>query len=288
MKNIKQPGVVADSVLAAEMAAYQHGAKDIVWCRHLAEEFANLVPVGCTDMVMRNSAPPTSTFIDNLSIQSLVSGETGKGKALRAWNRVISHLRSLKQEYLTDPIGVPTIEQQADIGTKQYKNATAYWREAVGPLGDHPALRAMQERVQVVNGRGPRKRDFRGVAGSVLEEEEEEVEVEEDVDGTAILNVAMASDRVTEEMDLCFALEQLGRLTMENTRLNADRDSEHRRMIWDFVASGHGDKIGRLFGVTRKEKNAIRQYLRHTDKLSFKKKNVVFNILTVDGVIYSC
>ena len=42
MKNVKQPGVVADSVPAAEMGAYQHGAKDIVWCRRLAEKYANL------------------------------------------------------------------------------------------------------------------------------------------------------------------------------------------------------------------------------------------------------
>ena len=106
MKNVKQPGVVADSVPAAEMGAYQHGAKDIVWCRHLAEEFANLVPSGCTDLVVAKSAPPTDTFIDNLSIQSLVSGENGKGKALRSYNRVISHLRSLKRELLTNPLGI--------------------------------------------------------------------------------------------------------------------------------------------------------------------------------------
>ena len=222
-------------------------------------------------MVVHNSAPPTPTFIDNLSIQSLVSGAMKRGKALRAWNRVISHLRSLKSENITDPIGIPTIEQQADIGTKQFKNATAYWREAVGPLGDHHALRALQERVRVVNGRGARKRDFQGVAGAELEEEEEEVEVEEDVDGTAILNVAMASDRVTEEMDFCFAQEQLGRLTMENTRLNADRDSEHRRMIWDFVVSGHGDKIGMEFARTTREKILILR-ISHSVRCSRREK----------------
>ena len=221
-------------------------------------------------MVVHNSAPPTPTFIDNLSIKSLCSGENGKGKALRAWNRVISHLRSLKSENITDPIGIPTIEQQADIGTKQYKNATAYWREAVGPLGDHHALRALQERVRVVNGRGARKRDFLGVAGAELEDEEEEVEVEEDVDGTAILNVAMASDRVTEEMDLCFAQEQLGRLTMENTRLNADRDSEHRRLIWDFVVSGNGDKIAWRLSNSAKERRYIEK-VRHDLKSSKNK-----------------
>ena len=96
MKNVKQSGVVAYSVPAAEMGAYQH------------------------------SAPPTDTFIDNMSIQSLVSGENGKGKALRSYNRVISHLRSLKREQLTNPIGIPTLERLTDIGTKQYKNATAF------------------------------------------------------------------------------------------------------------------------------------------------------------------
>ena len=231
MKNVRQPGVIADSVPAAEMAAYQNGAKDIVWCRQLAEDFANLVPAGCTDLVVKNSASPTETYIDNLSVQSLVSGENGKGKALRFYNRVISHLRSLKTAKITDPIGIPTAEQETDIGTKQYKNATAYWRSAVGPLGVHPAIAAMQERVAVRNGRGARERKHQGEHGVVQDVDEEEEPIKTAIDGKAILNVACANLSITAEEEDIFAEERLGQLTMENTRLNKERDSDNRRWI---------------------------------------------------------
>ena len=197
---------------------------------------------GCTDSVVAKSAPPTDTFIDNLSIQSLVSGENGKGKALHSYNRVISHLRSLKREHLTNPLGIPTVDQLADIGTKQYKNATAFWRAAAGALGDHPAIRAMQERVGVVNGRGSRKRD-RDIEAAIQDEVTEDDAEDDDIDGTSVFNLALASLSVTEEMDRDFAEERLGQLTMENTRLNAERDGGYRRAIEACVWSGNGDVV---------------------------------------------
>ncbi len=45
---------------------------------------------------------------------------------------------------------------------------------------------------------------------------------------------------VTEEMDRDFAEERLGQLTMENTRLNAERDGGYRRAIEACMRSGNG------------------------------------------------
>ena len=115
----------------------------------------------------------------------------------------------------------------------------------------------MQERVGVVNGRGAWKRGRDGEVAIQDEVTEKDDAGDDNFDGTSIFNLALASLSVTEEMDRDFADERLGQLTMENTRLNAERDGGHRMAIGACVQSGNGDVIAREFCLRRKERRGI-------------------------------
>ena len=52
---------------------------------------------------------------------------------------------------------------------------------------------------------------------------------------------------------------RLGRITMENTRLNADRDNPYREQIQDHVRSGNGHLIARGFATSQEELDFITQ-----------------------------
>jgi hypothetical protein len=158
-KSRKQTGLLATSVPAIELSACHDGTKsDLIPTRHVFEEIAGLVPTGCSDFVVDASAPPTTCALDSQSIHDLLTGVNGRGgKQLKLYNRLISFLRSAKQEGLINPIAVPTEDMHANLLTKQMKSATQYWREAVGPLGEHPALSAMLDRVITKHGRSDKR-----------------------------------------------------------------------------------------------------------------------------------
>ena len=242
-RNSKQPGLVSDSVPAAELAAYQMMAKAGIWCRHLSERFAGVVPKATTDLTVPNSPPPTWIGIDSGSVQSLLSNENGSGKGLRSYNRVINHLRSLAREKLFNPVAISTEDQLADIGTKQFKSPTLYWRSAAGAIGDHPALRAMQNLVRDTNGRSQK-------TVQPMDTEDNPVLAEKVQVHTLINHPTPPTDTDTEDF-------RLGTITMENTRLNADRDNQYRQQIQDHVRSGNGHLIARGFATSQEELDFI-------------------------------
>ena len=229
-RSIKQPGLVADSVPVLELGAIHHCVKDIIICRHVAEEIAGLLLKDCTDLKVSKSAMPTLCAIDNQSIKDVISGTNGQGgKALKMYNRTISFLRSARAESLINPIGVPTEEQQADILTKQFKSASAYWKAAAGPLGEHPALTDMLHRVIFRNGRSERwKHD-----GNKSVPVEESIETES---ADAVINInskntnfsdldlnmlfqELLGGRFADEDD--YELDRIGHLTAFNTAFNS-------------------------------------------------------------------
>ena len=197
-KSIKQPGLVADSVPVLELEALHHGSKDVIFTRHVFEEIAGLFSKGSTEISVTGSASPTVCAIDSQSIKDLVCGISGKGKALKSYNRTISYLRSAKDLSLIKPIGVPTAEQQADILTKQYKSPTEYWKAAVGPLGEHPAIDDMLDRVIAQHGRSGRKLRSETTLSSQTSAEREDsshsvnnINVDSQYDATSIFNALL-------------------------------------------------------------------------------------------------
>ena len=237
-KSRKQIGLLATSVPAIELSACHDGTKsDLIPTRHVFEEIAGLVPTGCSNFLVEGSAPPTTCALDSQSIHNLLTGINGKGgKQLRLYNRLISFLRSAKHEGLIDPIAVPTEDMHANLLTKQMKSATQYWREAVGPLGEHPALTAMLNRVISKHGRSDKRSrlvsktenvnsDSAGDSNSVSSEPIEEVLLVSHHDEAKISFVEansafqkLLNENFDDEED--FKLDRLGILTVCNTISN--------------------------------------------------------------------
>ena len=256
-RNMKQRGLIVDSVPAAELSAYHAMVKAGVWTRHMLERFAGLVPASCTDFVVKNSAPPTWVGLDSASVQSLLTNDTGSGKGLRSYNRILHHLRSQTEVMLFNPVAIPNEEQLADIGTKQFKSATTFWRDVVGALGMHHAISDMRGRVQRAHGRSDKKRAYdedgedgekangEDISGGGGESIEREIEV-----NSLSRHSPLPPDEDAEDL-------HRGHVTFENTRLNAERDNQNRQEILGLVESGHGRLIARRFARSKDESNII-------------------------------
>ena len=230
-KSRKQTGLLATSVPAIELSACHDGTKsDLIPTRHVFEEIAGLVPRGCCDFVVEASAPPTTCALDSQSIHDLLTGVNGRGgKQLRLYNRLISFLRSAKQEGLINPIAVPTEDMHANLLTKQMKSATQYWREAVGPLGEHPALSALLDRVISKHGRSDKRSRLvsktENVNNSANVSDSVSIEPAQATKATKIslleLNTAfqkLLDEQFDDEED--YKLDRLGILTVCNTISN--------------------------------------------------------------------
>ena len=237
-KNTKQHGLIADSVPPGELSAYHMATKHGIWCRHMLERFAGIVPNGSTDFVVPNSAPPTWVGIDSGSVHSLLSNETGSGKGMRSYNRIIHFCRSLTREGIFEPVAISSEEQLADVGTKQFRSPTTYWRTVSGALGNHHAILDIQERVRQAHGRSNKKRPLN-----------------DDKDRDNKQKVSIFSLNVSDclETDEETVNKLLGKLTMDNTRANAERDDKYRQQIEDSVHSGNGHLIAQGFATSQEE-----------------------------------
>jgi hypothetical protein len=230
----------------------------------MLERFSGIVPNNSTNFVVSNSAPPTWVGIDSGSVQSLLSNETGNGKSMRSYNRIIHFCRSLAREKLFIPVAVSSQEQLADIGTKQFRSPTAYWRLVSNALGDHPAILDMQERVRQAHGRSDKKRQLDG---------EDKISINEAGDDNDKPNTFTLNAHVPMHTDEDKANKILGQLTTENTKNNSERDNIYREQIIDNVQSGNGHLIAYGFATSQEELAFIIQTqkdLKH--KLSLNSK----------------
>ena len=214
--------------------ATKHG----IWCRHMFERFAGIVPNDSTDFVVPNSAPPTWVGIDSGSVHSLLSNETGSGKGMRSYNRIIHFCRSLAREGLFEPVAISSEEQLADVGTKQFRSPTTYWRTVSGALGNHHAILDIQERVRQAHGRSDKKRSLND---------------DKDQDNKQKVSIFSLNAFDCLETDEETANILLGKLTMDNTKANAERDDKYRQQIEDSVHSGNGHLVAQGFATSQEE-----------------------------------
>ena len=273
-RNTKQHGLIADSVPAAELAAYHLMTKSGIWCRHLLERFAGIVPDGSTDLVSPNSAPPSWVGIDSGSVQSLLSNQIGNGKNMRSSNITIHFCRSLTREKLFIPVPISTVDQLADIGTKQHKSPTDYWRAVVGAIGVHPAILDMQNRIRQAHGRSDKRRKLDGGEGDGGGEGGGKYggggEGEDGGGAMCVLSLSthtpLAADEDEEDM-------LRGELTVVNTVANAERDGLYRQLIEDHVQSGNGHLIAQGFATSKEELDfVLHTQSRLTKKISVNSK----------------
>ena len=215
--------------------------------------------LGSDTQVRFDPAPPTWLGQDNSSIQSMTMIESSKGKGLRRCTRVISHCRSLVKEKLITVELVPTIKQEADLMSKQFYSPTSYWRAAIGPLGDHPALRDIQERVR--NRRGSRKQRKLLATDSIISKEHLETDIDSDEDEhTHSLKNSNDTVKVllllSEDREL-INLANESSIVRSNTIFNRDANKEWRDEAEDLVINGFGYQVNQHFAKDYDEFNFI-------------------------------
>ena len=113
------------------------------------------------------------------------------------------------------------------------KSATQYWREAVGPLGEHPALNALLDRVISKHGRSDKRSRLvsktenvnnpANVSDSVSIEPAQEILLTTKATKISLLELNTAFQKLLDEQfddEEDYKLDRLGILTVCNTISN--------------------------------------------------------------------
>jgi len=190
--------------------------------------------------------------------------ESSKGKGLRRGARLLAHCRILVEEGLIEVELVPTSQQEADLSSKQFRSPTAYWRAALGPCGDHPALREMQEKAR--HQRGSRKqRKLNTSHMSIINVDSEALDSDiEDEQNDEIK--ALVSTSHTEELTEEAIQEVECAIVRMNTLFNRDANRNWGEEAEELVDMNMGHLVAQRFSKDEKENKFIKKLQRKRNR----------------------